>query len=77
MGLELLEHKDLCFYCNCSKDRVRKAVASVGLKALGEMIKDNKDIEVNCHFCNTNYTFTPLDLKQMVAERVSKLHILE
>lgn len=77
MGLELMDQRDLAFYCNCSKERVRKAVSSVGMKALSEMIKDNKDIEIKCHFCNSKYTFTPLELKEMVAERVKRLHILE
>ena len=46
------------FYCNCSKERVSKAVISVGKKDLQEMIDEGKPIEVNCHFCNSHYTFT-------------------
>lgn len=46
------------FYCNCSKERVSKAVISVGKKDLQEMIQEGKPIEVNCHFCNSHYTFT-------------------
>ena len=41
------------FYCNCSKERVSKAVISVGKKDLQEMIDEGKPIEVNCHFCNS------------------------
>lgn len=51
------------FYCNCDKERVSKALISIGKKELKEMITDEKDIEVNCHFCNTNYTFTPQELE--------------
>ena len=36
-------------------------ICSIGRKDLEEMIADNKDIEVNCHFCNTNYTSSPVD----------------
>ena len=46
------------FYCNCSKDRVAKALYSLNKSDLDEMINDGKDIEVNCHFCNKNYTFS-------------------
>lgn len=54
------------FYCNCSKERVSKAVISVGKKDLLEMIEDQKPIEVNCHFCNSHYTFTVDELKEML-----------
>lgn len=54
------------FKCNCSKDRVSKALISVGKKELQEMIDDGKDIEVNCHFCNTNYIFNVEELKELL-----------
>ena len=54
------------FYCNCSKERVSKAVISVGKKDLEEMIREGKPIEVNCHFCDSHYTFTVEELKEML-----------
>ena len=39
---------------------------SVGKKDLMEMIEDQKPIEVNCHFCNSHYTFTVDELKEML-----------
>jgi molecular chaperone Hsp33 len=30
------------------------------------MIDDGEDIEVNCHFCNTNYKFTVDELKDIL-----------
>lgn len=54
------------FYCNCTKDRVEKALISVGRKDIQEMIEDGKPIEVNCHFCNKNYTFSVDELKDML-----------
>ena len=54
------------FYCNCSKERVSKAVISVGKKDLQEMIAEGKPIEVNCHFCNSHYTFTVEDMEEML-----------
>ena len=52
--------------CNCSKERVEKAVASVGKKDLQEMIEEGKSIEVNCHFCDKKYEFTVEDLKNLM-----------
>lgn len=53
------------FYCNCSKERVEKALISIGKKEIQEMIDEGKEIEMNCHFCNTNYTFTVEELKDI------------
>ena len=69
MELEILDTIPTQFYCNCS--RVSKAVMSIGVKDLKEMVDDNKPIEVNCHFCNSHYTFSPQELGQML-EAVTK-----
>lgn len=71
MELEILDTILTQFYCNCSKERVSKAVMSIGVKDLKEMVDDNKPIEVNCHFCNSHYTFSPQELGQML-EAVTK-----
>lgn len=67
MDLEILDTIPAGFYCNCSKDRVSKAVMSIGKEDLQEMIDDNKPIEVNCHFCNSHYTFDVEELQEMLA----------
>lgn len=67
-GLEINDTAPTRFACNCSKERVEKAVISIGKKELKEMIHEGKPIEVNCHFCNTNYTFTVEELKEMLAK---------
>jgi len=67
MGLDILDTVDTGFYCNCSKDRVKKAVISIGREEIQAMIDDNKPIEVNCHFCSSHYTFSVDELKQMLA----------
>ena len=63
---KILEKVSTEYYCNCSKDRVEKAVASVGKKDLQEMIEEGKPIEVNCHFCDKKYEFTVEDLKNLM-----------
>lgn len=66
LDLEITDTMDTRFYCNCSKERVERAVASVGRKEIQEMINEGKDIEVKCHFCNTAYTYTVEDLKKII-----------
>lgn len=65
-GLEITDTMPTKFSCNCSKERVEKAIVSIGKKDIQEMIDDDKPIEVNCHFCNKNYTFTVEDLKKII-----------
>lgn len=65
-GLELLDQMDTEFTCNCSKERVEKAIVSIGRKDLNEMVQEGKPIEVKCHFCNTAYEFTVEDLKRII-----------
>ncbi len=65
-GVEFLERTDLSFSCSCSKERVEKAIVSIGRKELNEMVQEGKPIEVKCHFCNTPYEFTVEDLKNII-----------
>lgn len=58
------------FYCNCSKERIEKAIISVGKKDIQDMINDGKPIEVKCHFCNTAYEFSVEELKILLKKAV-------
>lgn len=64
-SLDILEKKKTEFFCSCHKERVEKALISIGKKELKAMIGDGKPVEVNCHFCNKNYEFSPDELKQL------------
>lgn len=64
--LEISDTMPTEFYCNCSKDRVEKALISIGRKELNELIQEGKEVEMNCHFCNTNYVFTVEELKEIL-----------
>ena len=64
--MQINEKMDTRFHCNCSKERVAKELISIGRKELNEMIQEGKPIEMNCHFCNTNYNFTVEELKEIL-----------
>ena len=64
--MQINEKTDTRFHCNCSKERVEKALISIGRKELNEMIQEGKPIEMNCHFCNTNYNFTVEEMKDIL-----------
>lgn len=58
-----------CAYvCDCSKERVEKAVISLGKKEIASMIEDDKPIEVVCDFCRTKYTFSTDELLNLLRQ---------
>ena len=66
LGLEITDRMPAEYHCNCSRERVTKAIVSIGVKDIQEMIQDNEPIEVNCQFCDRHYIFTPEDLKHLL-----------
>ena len=65
MEMTINDTIEASFACNCSKERVSRALISVGKKELKNMIDDGKPVELNCHFCNTNYTFSVEEIKEL------------
>ena len=53
----------VAFSCNCSKERIEKVLISLGKKEIQDMICEGREVEVNCHFCNTHYRFSVEELK--------------
>ncbi len=68
-GVEITDKICVQYACNCSKERVTRAIASIGKMDIQEMIDDNEPIEVNCQFCDKRYVFTPEELKELLEER--------
>lgn len=66
MDVEYTDRMSTEFSCNCSKERVEKALISIGRKDIQEMIDDGKEIEMHCHFCNTSYQFSVEELKEIL-----------
>ena len=67
MDLVINDNIQTQFACNCSKQRVAQAVASIQKSELQDMIDEGEPIEVKCHFCNTAYQFDLEDLKEILA----------
>lgn len=64
-GVEITDTMPTAFRCDCSKERVSKALATLRRKDLDDIINDGESIEVKCQFCNHAYEFTIDDLKQL------------
>ena len=59
----ITDNLDTKYFCNCSRERVEKALVSVGESELEDIIKKDKKAEIMCHFCDKVYNFDENDLK--------------
>lgn len=66
LDLEINDTIPTRFHCNCDKERVEKAIISIGKKEIADMIADGEPIEVKCQFCNKAYHFDMEDLKKII-----------
>ena len=68
--LEILEKKPVQFHCDCSRERVERAIVSIGKKEIREMIEEGKPIEAGCQFCNKKYSFSVVELVKLLQKAV-------
>ena len=73
-GLEpkVLESTPVSYTCSCSRERMEKALISLGEKDLGSLIEEDEGAELVCHFCHGKYFFTTEQLKAMLKEAQHK-----
>ena len=66
LGVVFMETTEVAYRCYCSRDRVEQALISLGRKELSEIRDEGKTFPVECQFCDTVYTFTPEDVKELL-----------
>ncbi|TCO71475.1 Hsp33 family molecular chaperone HslO [Marinisporobacter balticus] len=66
--VEILDKKEVNFVCDCSVRKLEKALISVGAKDLKEIIEEDGQAELTCHFCNTKYHFDKEHLERLYEE---------
>ncbi len=65
---EILETKELSYFCNCSKERFERGLRSLGSIEIKDILEKEKKAEIICNFCNTKYLFTEEDLTNLLKE---------
>ena len=68
MDLTIEDRSDISFECDCSRERVEKALILIGHKEIRSMIDEDKGAELNCKFCNKSYKFTAAELEKVDEE---------
>ena len=62
----LLDRTPLSYRCTCSRERMERALISMGRRDLQEIIDDDQGAELGCHFCHSPYFFTTAELKELL-----------
>ena len=70
MSPELLERSPVAYRCGCSRDRVARAIISLGKKELRDMIDQEGQADLTCQFCDKVYHFSREELEALLASAV-------
>lgn len=69
---EILERSPVEYRCYCSRERVQRAIESMGLSNLEEICESGETAEVCCHFCNAAYHFTTDEIRAIIVNLTKK-----
>ena len=64
--LEVLSEEPVEYRCYCSRERVTRALISMGREELESLIKDQGKAELTCQFCDKVYDFTDEELQGLL-----------
>lgn len=56
------------YRCDCSRERMERALMSLGREDLCQIIEEDGQAELACHFCNSKYTFSKAELEEILRE---------
>jgi molecular chaperone Hsp33 len=65
LQLNIYKTEQTRFFCDCSREKIIKALIAIGREELQAMISDDEDVEVNCDFCQEKYRFTTTELQSI------------
>ncbi len=69
LDVDIKESLPVSFKCRCSRERIAKALSSLDLHSLEELAQD-EETEAHCQFCNTTYTFSKQEIKDMLTAKI-------
>ena len=64
---QVLEHNPIRYRCTCSRERMEKALISLGRKDLQSLIDEDEGAELSCHFCHRRHFFSTEELREMLS----------
>ncbi len=64
-SVSVLGYKDTRWHCDCSRDRMKSALATIGKNDLRQIIDEDGKAELVCHFCGSKYEFGAEELEEI------------
>jgi molecular chaperone Hsp33 len=68
MPFDIIYQREIGYFCPCSKDRVMRALITLGQQELENMAAKGEDLSIQCHFCKTDYAITPAQIQDLIKE---------
>ena len=65
MDLRIHDKQPVQFYCNCNRDKVVRALISIGESDLLDLADDGESVELRCDACNEPYSFTAQEIREL------------
>lgn len=72
MDLKIHDSMVPVYKCDCSREKVERALISIGQKDLEELYNEGKEEELKCHFCNKAYKFSNEQIGEIIKSVTSK-----
>ena len=66
---ELLDEQRAVYRCDCSRERVERALRSLGNEELEQMAQEQEITQVECHFCDKKYRFTREEIRKLANQK--------
>lgn len=66
LGMNIVEERQTRYFCDCSRERMERALISLGRHELEQLLMEDGQAELTCHFCNNRYLFQEKDLKELI-----------
>ena len=64
--VDILETSPIAYKCYCSRDRVERALISMGVADLEDLLREQGGCELGCQFCDTVYRYTAEELQELI-----------
>ena len=71
------ENIDAKYECDCSEEKMKKALSTIGKKQLKEILEEDGKAEMTCHFCNKKYTVSKEEIENMIKNLKEENKIIE
>lgn len=65
-NMEVLDKKEINYRCDCSREKMENVLKSIGKDEINNIIEEDGQAEIVCHFCNTKHNFSEEDLRKLI-----------